>query len=148
MADDSSLDVIITDSSDTKGAAECLFKEDYYRLMRSKLKKEGIMCSQGESIWFDLESIAELVKTDRSILAKVAYASTMTCTYPRGQIGFLICSNSAETDLTWPIDKLDEEKVDLKYYRWKMHSQGFVLARFVQKKLDEDLWAGATDCGR
>ncbi|XP_059572863.1 spermidine synthase isoform X2 [Alligator mississippiensis] len=40
-------DVIITDSSDPVGPAESLFKESYYELMKTALRKDGILCCQG-----------------------------------------------------------------------------------------------------
>ena len=47
-------DVIITDSSDTMGPAESLFKESYYQLMKAALKEDGILCCQGECQWLHL----------------------------------------------------------------------------------------------
>lgn len=39
-------DVIITDSSDPIGPAECLFTSSYFKLLKSALKPNGIICSQ------------------------------------------------------------------------------------------------------
>lgn len=132
---DESFDVIITDSSDPKGPAECLFQKPYYELLERKLTKNGVICCQAESIWFDLEFISNLLEINRKIFKKVSYASTMTCTYPGGQIGFLISSKDASANLSNPVHKLDEEKLNLKYYSKEMHQAAFVLPRFVQKKL-------------
>lgn len=132
---DESFDVIITDSSDPKGPAECLFQRPYYEMLEKKLTKQGIICCQAESIWFDLEFISNLLELNRSIFKKVCYASTMTCTYPSGQIGFLICSKDADASLVKPIHKLDENQLDLKYYSEKVHEAAYVLPRFVHKRL-------------
>ena len=40
-------DVIITDSSDPVGPAESLFQKEYYNLMKSALKDDGVLCAQG-----------------------------------------------------------------------------------------------------
>lgn len=133
---DESFDVIITDSSDPKGPAECLFQQPYYELLERKLTKNGIICCQAESIWFDLDFIRGLIGMNRKIFKKVAYASTMVCTYPSGQIGFLICSKDPDSDLAKPIHVLDEDKLGLKYYSKEMHESAFVLPRFVQERLD------------
>lgn len=37
-------DGIVTDSSDPLGPAESIFKESYYRLMKTALKKDGTLC--------------------------------------------------------------------------------------------------------
>jgi len=133
--EDESFDVIITDSSDPKGPAVCLFEKEYYQLLEKKLSKNGIICCQAESIWFDLDFIANLLNVNRKIFEKVAYASTMTCTYPSGQIGFLICSKDPEAQLDKPIHRLNEDKLGLRYYTYEVHRSAFVLPRFVQKKL-------------
>lgn len=92
---DGCFDVIITDSSDPEGPAECLFKQEFYQLLHKRLKPIGIMCCQAESFWFDLEFIVTLMEMNREIFEQVAYASCLTCTYPSGQIGFLVCSKSS-----------------------------------------------------
>jgi spermidine synthase len=39
--------VIITDSSDPVGPAQCLFGESYYEIMNESLRDNGIICCQG-----------------------------------------------------------------------------------------------------
>lgn len=135
---DNSFDVIITDSSDPKGPAVCLFQEKYYKMLEKKLTDKGIICCQAESIWFDLDFIDHLLKINRRIYKKVAYASILTCTYPSGQIGFLICSKDPNVDLTSPQHILEEDKLNLKYYTKDIHKSAYVLPRFVHKRLYGD----------
>lgn len=132
---DESFDVIITDSSDPTGPAECLFKRPYYELLKKKLAPNGIICCQAESIWFDLEFIAELLKMNREIFRRVGYASTMTCSYPGGQIGFILCTDDETTDFKKPRNWLDEDSLGFKYYRKEVHEAAFVLPKFVHDKL-------------
>ncbi|RWR98765.1 uncharacterized protein B4U79_06755, partial [Dinothrombium tinctorium] len=47
-------DVIITDSSDPVGPAECLFQQVYFQNLREALNPNGIICSQAESYWLYL----------------------------------------------------------------------------------------------
>lgn len=133
---DESFDVIITDSSDPKGPAECLFQQPYYELLERKLTKNGIICCQAESIWFDLDFIKNLIDINKKIYKRVAYASTMVCTYPGGQIGFLICSKDPNMILEKPLHVLDEDKLGLRYYSKQVHESAFVLPRFVRNKLE------------
>lgn len=132
---DESFDIIITDSSDPEGPAENLFKQSYYEMLESKLTKKGIISCQAESFWFDLDFIANLMEMNRKIFKQVAYASTMTCTYPSGQIGFLVCSKNSRTYFKEPLYRLDEKKLGLKYYSKEIHRSAFVLPTFVQEKL-------------
>lgn len=157
LASDESFDVIITDSSDPEGPAECLFKREYYELIEKRLKPKGVMCCQAESFWFDLEFIVKLMEINRKLFKQVAYASCLTCTYPSGQIGFLVCSKfapeapQATADTTnarnvidghlrgkpqltdWLVGEL--KKLKLKYYSLEAHQAAFVLPQFVESKL-------------
>lgn len=133
--EDGSFDVIITDSSDPKGPAECLFKQPYYKLLERKLSDNGIICCQAESIWFDLKLIKNLIQINSKIYKQVAYASIITCSYPGGQIGFLICAKDSETNLRKPIHLLNGDKLGLKYYSKEVHEAAFVLPRFAEKIL-------------
>lgn len=132
---EASFDVIITDSSDPKGPAECLFQRPYYELLERKLAPNGIICCQAESIWFDIEFISDLLSLTRKIFKQVAYASIMTCSYPGGQIGFLIGSKDPSADLKRAQHILDEETLGLKYYSKEIHEASFILPRFVHNKL-------------
>lgn len=137
---DASFDVIITDSSDPQGPAESLFEREYYATLERKLASDGVICCQAESVWFELEFIRKLMEVNREIFAQVAYASTMTCTYPSGQIGFLVCSKSsaAACKLGKPLRRLDEQeakRLDLRYYNADIHEAAFVLPTFVRNKL-------------
>ncbi|KAG9508804.1 Multidrug resistance-associated protein 4, partial [Fragariocoptes setiger] len=134
-AQDEYFDVIITDSSDPKGPAVSLFQQPYYELLNKKLRPNGIICCQAESIWFDLKFIANLMEVNRKIFPCVSYASIMTCTYPGGQIGFLICSKDKDKDFKQSKHELDEDKLGLKYYSRDMHQAAFILPRFVSKAL-------------
>lgn len=133
--EDDSFDVIITDSSDPQGPAECLFKEPYYRLLKRKLSQKGIICCQAESIWFDLEFIRKLMDMNRKIFEHVAYASIITSSYPGGQIGFLIGSKDPEANLRKPLHLLNEDELELKYYSKAVHESAFVLPRLAYKRL-------------
>nr|XP_037278714.1 spermidine synthase-like isoform X1 [Rhipicephalus microplus] len=98
-------DVVITDSSDPVGPAEALFQKPYYEGLKRVLKPGGILCSQGESMWFDLKLIEEMMDMCRTLFPVVNYASIYTPTYPSGQIGFLLCSTSPDTDFHNPVHK-------------------------------------------
>uniref|UniRef100_A0A914V0I8 PABS domain-containing protein n=1 Tax=Plectus sambesii TaxID=2011161 RepID=A0A914V0I8_9BILA len=84
-------DVIITDSSDPVGPAESLFGESYYRLLETSLTDDGVLASQGESIWLELAMVSNMVGFCRSLYARVAYAMGAVPTYTSGVIGYLLC---------------------------------------------------------
>lgn len=137
-AKDASFDVIITDSSDPEGPAGSLFTKHYYELLEKKLDTNGIVCCQAESFWLDSDFILKLIKLNRSIFAQIAYASAMVCTYPTGQIGFLICSKQYERSLREPIERPSELSAKLlprlRYYSPSMHRAAFALPRYLEDK--------------
>uniref|UniRef100_A0A8C5Q0U1 Spermidine synthase n=1 Tax=Leptobrachium leishanense TaxID=445787 RepID=A0A8C5Q0U1_9ANUR len=129
-------DIIITDSSDPVGPAESLFKESYYQLMKTALRKDGILCCQGECQWLHLDLIKEMQQFCRSLFPVVDYAYCTIPTYPSGQIGFMMCSKNPSTSFREPVQQLSQEQVDamnLRYYNTNVHRAAFVLPEFTRK---------------
>ena len=126
-------DVIITDSSDPNGPAECLFQKPYYQALYEALRPGGIICCQGESYWLDLKFIKGLVSTCKGIYKTVSYASISVPSYPGGQIGFLICCKDKEIDFSKPKHEYSIDELDLKFYSKQTHESAFVLPNFVKK---------------
>lgn len=133
-------DVIITDSSDPKGPATCLFQKPYYEALYESLRSGGIICCQAESYWFDLSFIKDLYSICKAIFKSVAYGTTSVPSYPSGQIGFLLCSKEKSIDFTQPIHQFTQnecQSMNLRYYSSEIHRSAFRLPAFVQKELDE-----------
>lgn len=133
-------DIIITDSSDPVGPAESLFKESYYQLLKNALRKDGIICSQGESLWLHLELIKEMQTFCKTLFPVVDYAYSTIPSYPSGQIGFMLCSTNPETNFRVPLNELSKEErenMKLKYYNPEIHKASFVLPEFMRKVLSE-----------
>lgn len=131
-------DVIITDSSDPIGPATNLFTESYFKLLREALKSGGIVCSQAGTYWANLDHVKETVRHARVYFKTVKYAVTSVPTYPSGQIGFVVGSTDANSDIARPKHKLTDENItemNLKYYNAEMHSASFVLPNFVSNAL-------------
>lgn len=83
-------DVIITDSSDPIGPAITLFQESYFALMKSALRPGGVICSQGGTMWTNLDHIHDTLEHCKKQFLKVGYCTISVPTYPSGQIGFVI----------------------------------------------------------
>jgi spermidine synthase len=127
-------DVIITDSSDPVGPAETLFQESYYQLAAKALKPNGILCSQGENMWYHAPLITDMLAFCSKIFPKTRYGYTCIPTYPGGQIGLLVCSKNPDTEFQTPARVLSKEELsemNLRYYTPKIHSAAFTLPRFM-----------------
>uniref|UniRef100_T1J4D1 Spermidine synthase n=1 Tax=Strigamia maritima TaxID=126957 RepID=T1J4D1_STRMM len=127
-------DVIITDSSDPIGPAETLFQKSYYEQMKKALRPGGIICSQGECMWYNLSLIQDILNFCRTLFSSAEYAYTTIPTYPGGQIGFIVCSLDPNADVKTPIQTFtlkEKEDMDLRYYNSKIHRAAFILPEFV-----------------
>ncbi|XP_064611493.1 spermidine synthase-like [Liolophura sinensis] len=131
-------DVIITDSSDPVGPACSLFEKSYYQLMKGALKPGGIVCTQGECLWLHMDLIKKMQDFCKSVYPTVDYAYTTIPTYPSGQIGFVLCSNSPDISFKEPLRKFSEAEIKqlgLRYYNVEIHKAAFVLPQFAKEAL-------------
>lgn len=131
-------DVIITDSSDPVGPAVSLFQEDYFSLMKQALKDDGIVCSQGSTVWTDLAHVKNTLNHCRKQFAAATYAVASVPTYPTGQIGFVIGSLDKNQSFQQPNISFDDETLDkmkLRYYSEDVHKAAFALPRFAKIEL-------------
>ncbi|KAH0547208.1 spermidine synthase [Cotesia glomerata] len=131
-------DVIITDSSDPIGPAECLFQESYFALMKTALKPGGLVCSQAGTIWSNDLQVEKTLEHCKSVFPAASYAYTSVPTYPTGQIGFVMGSLNPNTKFGEPVKVFTENELDemkLKYYDDKIHRSSFVLPRFAAKAI-------------
>lgn len=132
-------DVIITDSSDPVGPAVNLFQENYFALMKSALKPNGIVCSQAGTVWNDLDLVTSTLSFCKNQFPRAAYAYTSVPTYPSGQIGFVIGSLDSDIKFDVPdhvFTSDDEKAMNLRYYNSEIHKAAFVLPTFVKNLLN------------
>ncbi|KAI8422173.1 hypothetical protein MSG28_006081 [Choristoneura fumiferana] len=131
-------DVIITDSSDPIGPAVSLFQENYFSLMKSALKPNGIVCSQAGTVWNDIELVTSTLSHCKKQFPAAAYGYTSVPTYPSGQIGFVIGSLDKDVEFDKPtisFTREDEKAMNLRYYNSEVHKAAFVLPTFVKYQL-------------
>ena len=135
----SSFDVIITDSSDPVGPACVLFETPFYKAMHGSLRDGGIICTQGECVWLHIDLIQPLVKAITPLFHTVEYAYCTIPSYPSGQIGFIIAckaggasGNGCKVPVRVPEERLQKE---LKYYTSEIHQASFVLPAFAKRAI-------------
>ena len=130
---ESTYDVIITDSSDPVGPAESLFQKPYFQLLHDALAPGGHISTQGECLWIHLPLIRDLKEMTSAIFPVAEYAYTTIPTYPSGQIGFMVCSKEAKRDLRTPIRKVG----GCRYYNENVHKAAFVLPEFGRAMVED-----------
>ncbi len=128
-------DVIIVDSSDPVGPGEVLFKKPFYEGLKAALKPDGIVATQGESIFLHQECVTNLARITKQLFVQQAYACIMVPTYPGGNIG--ICLGSLGPELKQPARKIsDRVQKKLQYYTPQIHAASFVLPDFARRMFD------------
>ena len=120
-------DVIIIDSTDPFSVGESLFKESFYSNLKKILKINGIVVSQSESMFYDLDLIKKMRDFKKKYFSHVKYYYTMVPTYPSGNIGFQFCSDTNYSNVINIIDKSN----GLKYYSSSIHSSSFITPNFI-----------------
>ncbi|CCE61225.1 hypothetical protein TPHA_0A01420 [Tetrapisispora phaffii CBS 4417] len=137
--DEDRYDVIITDSSDPDGPAEAFFQKEYFELLHSALKDDGIVIAQtSENIWLDINYLKNLMKTAKSVFTNTKYCYTMVPTYTSGQLGLVVCSKDENNELTSPSREItDREQNNLRYYNASIHSASFVLPTWADKVINQ-----------
>lgn len=138
-AADSTYDVIVVDSSDPVGPAEKLFAPEFYQNAHRILTPGGVICSQGECLWINLDLIKEMILEHGKPFHSAEYASIQVPTYPSGQIGAFVArkANPEKPELERSCKKPIRSSGDipLLYYTEEMHSAAFALPRFVTENL-------------
>lgn len=132
-------DVIITDSSDPIGPAVSLFQENYFALMKTALKPNGIVCSQAGTFWDSMDLVKNTLRFCKNQFPKAAYATTSVPTYPCGQIGFVIGSLDESIKFDQPITTFTDQEIknmNLRYYNIDIHKAAFALPTYVKSQIE------------
>ncbi|CAM9241431.1 unnamed protein product [Chrysoparadoxa australica] len=117
------------------GPAETLYQPQFYENMKRVLAPGGVIATQGECLWLHLPLIKTVLGACTDIFHTVDYAFTTIPTYPSGQIGFVLVSNT-ERDLSKPAaTPPDELAKKLRYYTPEVHRSAFVLPAFAEREI-------------
>ena len=121
-------DIIIVDSSEPMGPATPLFSLDFYRNVNQRLSDRGIVVSQGESPYYDMERQKALVEILFRVFPKVHLYNYCNMTYPAGLWSFGFASKGL-----CPLRDFDPDRVRqrFQYYSPNVHYGSFLLPQFV-----------------
>jgi len=134
--DDKKYDVIVCDSTDPVGFASQLFEENFFEMCSKALTPNGIMSTQGESYWHQLELLKKMTGFLSNVFSSKRYAWISLPTYPCGHIGFWILSKDTTTDHSKPRENLTLDFLNSNnYYTKEVHSATFALPAFALREL-------------
>lgn len=131
-------DIIITDSLDPEGPAEEFFQVNYFDLLKSAVKQDGIVIMQSsENIWLNLTYLSSLKEKAQQVFSTVEYCQCYMPSYTSGQLGLIVATMDKSKNLTKPLRTLlaDQEEKMFKYYSAAVHESAFVLPTWADRAL-------------
>lgn len=130
-----SFDVILVDSTDPVGPAVGLFEEDFYRLVDTALKDDGIMVAQSESPFYHAEIQRSMFKNLRSVFPIAEMYQAFIPTYPSGYWSFAFAGKTCHPVRDFKRERAAARHFQTRYYNENLHLGAFMLPTFARDNL-------------
>jgi spermidine synthase len=128
-------DVVIIDSTEPFGPAKELFGTQFYRDVRSRLTKDGIVVSQAGSPFYEIKTIQNLNRILKSIFPVTKAYLFTNQTYPGGLWAFTYASQGLDPLADFQPRKIVSASLPLKWYNADIHRGSFALPQFIKQAL-------------
>jgi spermidine synthase len=133
-------DLVLVDSTDPVGPAKPLFGPEFYANVHRVLESGGIVVSQAESPFFDLEQQRSLLEILGERFERVHLYNYANITYPGGLWSFSLAIKGG----LCPLGDFDAARVAssgmrFRYYGPEVHRAAFVLPAFQREGLGAHL---------
>lgn len=125
---DSMYDVVIIDSTDPVGPAKALFSYEFYRDIKNKLTKNGLIVTQSGSPFYYPEHLCVAVKNMKKVFTHTFTYLADIPTYPSSIWSFTIASD-------FELEKIYKRAINTKYYSYKLQKT-LVLPVFVENIIE------------
>ncbi len=125
-------DVLLLDTSDPVGPAEVLYRREFYENCKRCLKDGGILVTQAESPWAQLNILRNLLTEIKGIFKRTSLYIAHVPTYPGGLWSFLMMG-----EFFTPEKLLRPAPPGLKYYNDDIHKGMSLLPQYIKEALDE-----------
>jgi spermidine synthase len=129
-------DVVLVDSTDPIGPAAPLFNKAFYENTARILTEDGILVSQAESPFYNLDIQRPMLLNQRPFFKRLHIYLFSNLTYPGGLWSFGFASKTR-----CPVRDFDPERVAsagiaFQYYNAQVHRAAFSLPTFMRRNLD------------
>lgn len=145
-ADDRTWDLILLDLTDEEGPAEALYRSDFLKVCRSKLRPGGYLVAHVDAPFGRPDNLQRHYRSMRTAFPNVRVQLIHVPLY--GELAMAVCSADADVlDVPAEVieERLHERKVtDLRCYDGATHHARFALPPWVRRFLDEP-FAGDAD---
>jgi spermidine synthase len=137
---DERFDLVIVDSTDPIGPAEPLFGPEFYTNVRRVLNDGGIVVSQAESPFYEIERQESMLRILDEVFRRVHIYNYTNLTYPGGLWSFTLAVNGDRCPIAdFDPKRVDDSGLEFKWYGAAMHRSAFVLPAFQQRALADYL---------
>ncbi|MEA3457989.1 MAG: spermidine synthase, partial [Candidatus Thermoplasmatota archaeon] len=130
-------DVILVDSTDPIGPAVCLFEENFYQLVFSALKDDGIMVAQSESPFYHAEIQKNMYRNLRAVFPLVDMYQAFVPTYPSGFWSFAFAGKKYHPVRDFDYNRAAGRNFYTRYYNADLHLGAFMLPTFARENIAE-----------
>ncbi|MEW6095580.1 MAG: polyamine aminopropyltransferase [bacterium] len=134
-------DIILVDSTDPIGEAVKLFTTQFYQNAAEHLNEDGLIVTQSGSPIFQPTMIQRIVNNMKAVFPIVQVYTAIIPTYPGIYWSFTIGSKMFRLDeiKIEEIEKrINERKLNFKYYNSKIHQACFILPEFVKSIISNE----------
>ena len=128
-------DVILIDSTDPIGPAAPLFNSAFYKNIKKCLTSNGIVVSQGESVFFESHMQQILLGILGEHFSKVSIYNYSNLTYPGGLWSFTYASDVMDPIKDFNESRVPSSKLKFNYYNEQIHRAAFALPTFMKEKI-------------
>ena len=138
---DTRYDVIISDSTDPIGAAEVLFSEHFYELLRNNLAPGGLISLQNGVVFLQPEEPRDVLAMINRIGLEARFYTTVVPTYYGGQMTLGFASNDENMLVVDPEAikaRWQRSTVDTRCYTPELHAASFILPKWIEKIIAGD----------
>jgi spermidine synthase len=135
-------DIILVDSTDPIGEAVKLFTPQFYHTASQYLNDNGLIATQSGSIIFQPNMLQMIVNNMKTVFPIVQVYTAIIPTYPGIYWSFTIGSKSLKADeikIEELEKRINERRLDFKYYNPKIHQSSFILPEFVKDIISNKL---------
>lgn len=130
-------DVVIVDSTDPIGPAQPLFSEEFYSDVFNLLTENGIVVSQGESPYYQVENQKSLVSILNSKFPMVKIYNFTNLTYPGGLWSFTFASKGMDPINDFQEERSEASELKMRYYNSQIHKAAFAVPEFMKTNLSK-----------
>ena len=126
-------DIVIVDSTDPIGPGEVLFNLEFYKNVHKALKPDGLMVSQGESPFYEVDIQKKLLGIAGGLFSYAGFYHYNNVTYPGGFWSFLFASKKYHPIKDFNAQRVMDSKMKFRYYNTEIHNSSFSQPQFIRE---------------